>query len=382
MGPRKPELEYISFRNLRSQRQAGQTELTKDAYKALEKLADGALKSGPFSITFEKKFPHIAPSGDVSDFLSYAPYWWPDDTNTKYIRKDGKRNPGCVKDQSQLESFAESFTFLCLGYYFLNNENYAIYAVSLLDTFFLNEKTRMNPNLNYAQFVRGSQNTTKMGRGEGVISSRVLSRIANLLPLLDAFHAYYAINQYIKLWFANYLNWLTTSPVALQASKSKNNIYTWYIVQKASIDFYLNPISTKPSNLIVDFFMNDLQKQIDPRTGNQPLESKRTKPFHYLAFNMQAILYLAELAKDIGLNVYNSNNLIHSAIHYITSFGNDPNQKEDITQAVRCVEIVLKRLNDHDNCCKQFIHTAYHCKYSDKIGGPKNAINALWSPIN
>jgi hypothetical protein len=60
-----------------------------------------------------------------------------------------------------------------LGYYFFDNENYAIHAVSLIDTFFLNEHTRMNPNLDFAQFVRGSQNVTKMGRGEGVISSRV-----------------------------------------------------------------------------------------------------------------------------------------------------------------------------------------------------------------
>lgn len=72
-----------------------------------------------------------------------------------------------------MESVAENITYLCLGYYFFNNENYAIHAVSLIDTFFLNERTRMNPNLDYAQFVRGSQNTTKMGRGEGVISARV-----------------------------------------------------------------------------------------------------------------------------------------------------------------------------------------------------------------
>lgn len=73
MGPRKPEVEYISLRNLRLQKQAGQTESTKHAYNSLEKLANAALESGPFSITFEKAFPHIAPSGDVSDFLSYAP---------------------------------------------------------------------------------------------------------------------------------------------------------------------------------------------------------------------------------------------------------------------------------------------------------------------
>ena len=76
-----------------------------------------------------------------------------------------------VKDQ-QLELFAENFMYLCLGYFFFEMESYAVYAVELLQIFFLNETTRMNPNLNYAQLVRGSQNCTKMGRGEGVVSGR------------------------------------------------------------------------------------------------------------------------------------------------------------------------------------------------------------------
>lgn len=204
-----------------------------------------------------------------------------------------------------------------------------------------------------------------------------LSRIVNLLPILDAFHAYYALNQSVKFWFAEYFHWLQSSPVALEASNSKNNIRTWYIVQIASIDHFLNPISVQASSIIINFFKNDLQKQIDVKTGNQPFESKRTKPFHYLAFNMQAILFLAELAKDIGLNIYSSSSVLHSAINYITKLGEE--QKEDITPAVRCVEIILNELNDEDNCCKHFIDIAYHGKYSDKIGGPKNAIHLLWS---
>jgi hypothetical protein len=73
MGPRKPEVEYISLKKLAIQKGKGPTESTKNAYVCLEKLAKAALKSGPFSITFEKSIPHIAPSGDVCDFLSYAP---------------------------------------------------------------------------------------------------------------------------------------------------------------------------------------------------------------------------------------------------------------------------------------------------------------------
>ncbi|KAI9485983.1 MAG: putative alginate lyase [Benjaminiella poitrasii] len=381
MGPRKPEVEYISLRKLQLQKQRGPNDTTKEAYHCLERLANNALKSGPFSITFGKQPPHVAPSGNVHDFLSYAPYWWPESnsSNTKYVRKDGKRNPdiGVLKDQSQLESIAESLTFLCLGYYFFNNENYAIHAVSLLDTFFINQRTCMNPNLNYAQLIRGVQNKTKLGRGEGVISSRVLARIANVLPLLETFNGYYILKQHIINWFRAYLSWLQTSPVALEAARAKNNIHTWYIVQVTSIEQFLNPLSSHAPNLVLKFFNESLPKQLDSKTGNQPLESKRAKPLHYLAFNLQAIIFLAELAKNtIGIDIYRANNSIQLATRYITNFtGKD----QDITEAARCVEIVLSGIEDQDNCCRRFIDACYHCKYTEKISGPKNAIHILWS---
>lgn len=382
MGPRKPEVEYISLRKLRLQKQRGVDAHTKEAYTALEKLANEALKGGPFSITFGKTLPHIAPSGDVRDFLSYAPYWWPENPNnsdSKYVRKDGKRNPdiGCAKDQSQLESLAESLTYLCLGYYLLENENYAIHAVSLIDTFFLNESTRMNANLNYAQFVRGSQNKTKLGRKEGVLSSRGLSRIANLLPLLDSFHGYYALKQSIQLWFQNYLAWLNQSPIALEAKNAKNNIHTWYIVQLVAIEQFLSPVSPQASNVIINFARDKLPKFIDATSGDQPQESNRANPLQYLVFNLQAILFICELGKDLGLNVYKSSNLVYLAVDYIMRFADDPNQ--DITQAVRCVEIVSNNNRDKYGVYKQFIDAAYHSKFADKIGGRKNAINRLWS---
>lgn len=73
MGPRKPEVEYISLQRLRIQKEIGPTETTRHAYSCLEKLANEALKSGPFSVTFGKTVEYTAPSGDVRDFLSFAP---------------------------------------------------------------------------------------------------------------------------------------------------------------------------------------------------------------------------------------------------------------------------------------------------------------------
>ena len=45
------------------------------AYKALIKDADKALQFGPVSVMEKKNDP---PSGDKHDYMSLAPYYWPD----------------------------------------------------------------------------------------------------------------------------------------------------------------------------------------------------------------------------------------------------------------------------------------------------------------
>src|ERR1044072_5271844 len=67
---------------------SAQTDLVK-----LERDARKALVSGPFSITSKATTP---PSGDKHDYMSQAPYFWPDPQRPNglpYIRRDGDRNP-------------------------------------------------------------------------------------------------------------------------------------------------------------------------------------------------------------------------------------------------------------------------------------------------
>src|SRR5262245_42945004 len=63
------------------------------ATEALRRDADKALIAGPFSVTQKERTP---PSGDKHDYLSLAPYWWPDPKSKDglpYIRRDGETNP-------------------------------------------------------------------------------------------------------------------------------------------------------------------------------------------------------------------------------------------------------------------------------------------------
>ncbi|KAI8072342.1 hypothetical protein BC940DRAFT_292363 [Gongronella butleri] len=96
MGPRRPEVEFVDLRKV--QQCACTPSPSPDmaaGLQELKQLANGALKKGPFSITTDKQPPHVAASNDIHDFLSYAPYFWPSDSGDgKYVRRDGKRNPG------------------------------------------------------------------------------------------------------------------------------------------------------------------------------------------------------------------------------------------------------------------------------------------------
>ena len=133
-----------------------------NAYNQLIKDADVALKFGPVSVMEKKNIP---PSGNLHDYMSLAPYYWPDPNKIDglpYIRKDGETNPEVkeYKDKDYMPKLCEAIYTLGLAYYFSGNANYAGHAAKLLRVWFLDSNTRMNPNLNFGQAMKG---TNKVG---------------------------------------------------------------------------------------------------------------------------------------------------------------------------------------------------------------------------
>src|SRR5258708_4195556 len=126
---------------------AARAKLDSDARKALSQEAT--------SVVTKSIAP---PSGDKHDYMSQAPYFWPDPAKPNglpYIRRDGERNPEINKitDHEQMNQLNSAVWTLGLAYYFTREESYAQSAVSLVRTWFLDPATRMNPNLKYAQFI-------------------------------------------------------------------------------------------------------------------------------------------------------------------------------------------------------------------------------------
>src|SRR6476661_4713478 len=74
----------------------------RDAYDDLIRDANTALTAGPFTVMQKKRTP---PSGDKHDYMSLAPYWWPDSTKPNgvpYVRRDGQVNPESRTDHDGL----------------------------------------------------------------------------------------------------------------------------------------------------------------------------------------------------------------------------------------------------------------------------------------
>ena len=205
---------------------------------AVRAEADQALAAGPFSVIDKDQTP---PSGDKHDYMSLAPYWWPDPAKPNglpYIRHDGEINPERYKctDDAEFNKLQAAVHALGLGYYFTGNEQYAAHAALLLRAWFLAPATRMNPNLNYAQAVLGV-NTV---RGTGLIDDRDLPRLLDGVALLSGSASLAAEDRRgLRNWFSAYLDWLLNSANGRDETAAKNNHGSWMDQQVAGIALYL-----------------------------------------------------------------------------------------------------------------------------------------------
>src|SRR5258705_13448090 len=85
-------LEGPASAQVKQRLQAGDASLA-PALNKLKRDADRALRGGPFSVTEKSITP---PSGDKHDYMSIAPYWWPNPNTANgrpYVRRDGAGNP-------------------------------------------------------------------------------------------------------------------------------------------------------------------------------------------------------------------------------------------------------------------------------------------------
>ncbi len=267
----------------------------KPYYNALITSADSVLKLTTKTV-MDKDV--IASSGDKHDYMSMGIYWWPDPTKPDglpYIRKDGQVNPEVRKitDAKNVKAMVNRIRILSLAYFYSDEVKYAAKALEITKAWFVDDTTKMNPNLNYAQGVPGKST----GRRYGIIETREFGLLMDHLVLVNTTDQWASIEKSVKNWLTDYLEWLENSELGRLESETINNHGTWYDVQVASISIFLGKYEN--AEKVLNRALKDrLNVQIQG-DGSQPEELARTNALDYSAMNLLAFFELSKMSQHL-----------------------------------------------------------------------------------
>lgn len=240
----------------------------------------------------------IAASGNIHDYHTIGSYYWPDTTKADglpWIYKDGVFNRisiGLATDWDRRRLMLISLNTLNLAYYFSGDEKYILKAREIVRTWFVNEETKMNPNVDYGKAIPGKVSGTNFA----IIDWADIGKVITTIQMLKQNNLWSKEDKAVMdKWFQDYYKWLTESEFGILESTRKNNHATNYDYQLIGIMIYLGMIDEVATKL-EEVKKKRIATQIDP-DGSQPHELSRTKSVNYTVNNLWALARIADLGR-------------------------------------------------------------------------------------
>lgn len=171
-------------------------------------------------------------------------------------------------------------------------------ALKHVHAWFIDPETSMNPDLQYAQAIKG----IVTGRGIGIIDTIHLMEVVQSLIVMEQ-NGLLSAEEAVatKDWFSKYLHWLTNHPYGKDEMNAKNNHGTCWVMQAALFAKYTG--NTEVLEFCRERYRNVLLPDQMDTDGSFPLELNRTKPYGYslltwmqwqqsaISFRMKIIIY-------------------------------------------------------------------------------------------
>ncbi|RYY09580.1 MAG: alginate lyase, partial [Chitinophagaceae bacterium] len=244
----------------------------------------------------------VRSAGSRHDFFSEGDYWWPDASNpdSPYVQKDGLTNPdNFVAHRLAMIRFSRIVGALASAYILTGNKVYVNHAMKHCRAWFIDTATVMNPNLLFAQAIKGRAT----GRGIGIIDTiHFMEVVQGLIVFENSGLAPKADIERCKQWFEDYLSWLTTHKYGKDEMNAQNNHGTCWVMQVASFSKFTG--NKKLIAMCVDRYKNILLPNQMAVDGSFPLELKRTKPYGYSIFNLDAMVTICQVLSSRTENLW------------------------------------------------------------------------------
>jgi alginate lyase len=263
------------------------------------RAADRYLGEKPITITASSS---SRSAGGPHDFFSEGDYWWPDPANLDgpYVQRDGMSNPDNFNDHRKyLMRLSVQVPALVAAWKLTGDRRYAAHAAEHLHAWFVDPATRMAPHLLYAQAIHGRFT----GRGTGIIDTIHLVEVVRAAEVLDTAGIWPASEKAaVSGWFVDYVRWLTSHPYGIAERDAKNNHGTCWVMQVAAFAHF-----TGDQALLADLrtrFKTVLVPNQIAADGSFPEELRRTKPYGYSLFNLDAMATSAQILSTAEDNLW------------------------------------------------------------------------------
>jgi hypothetical protein len=208
------------------------------------------------------------------------------------VRRDGQTNPdNFIAHRKSMIRLSDIVGTLTSAYLITKDEKFAAQAVVHLEAWFVDDETRMNPSLLYGQAIKGRHS----GRSIGIIDTIHLCEVARGAKLLCVSGSFPKQDQEgVKGWFREYLTWINTHRCGKTEKVHPNNHGVCWSLQAAA---FADLVGDEEA---LDWIRNQfktvyLEKMMDEK-GGFPAELKRTKPYGYSLFVIDAMAGVVQIA--------------------------------------------------------------------------------------
>jgi len=274
-------------------------------------------------------------------YCSLGQYWWPDSSQVgKYINKDGVINPESRNyDIVKLEELSNRSKILSQAFYFTEDEKYYRAFLRQLHTWFIDEKTYMAPNFEYAQVVPGYHNNK--GKSSGMIDAYFFNNVIDGICLVNDIKIIdkHTMKQ-LKKWFLDFADWSETTYSKVMKDGTQNISLAYDVML---MNFYLFAGKDRKAKIIAENFAKRRIFVQIKEDGSQPEELCRSKAFSYSVYNLTHIIDFCYLVRYWDLNYYSKyGDRINAAFFFLQKYIDKPES------------FPFQQITNWDNCVKSF----------------------------